>query len=251
MTARYGALFGILAFVALPAGASETGHHWSYSGDTGPSHWSQLEPDYAVCGTGKTQSPVNIETAHVQQQELPPLIFNYHPSTMRIVDNGHTVQVSVPPGDTLTVGDHRYTLVQFHFHHPSEEALDGKSFDMVAHLVHRDEQGHLAVVAVPLQKGAANPLLSTLWQNLPHERGHEAAPAGVAINAAALLPADLSYYTYTGSLTTPPCSESVRWFVLKSPMTLSADQVATFAKLYPANARVLQPLNGRAVLSSK
>src|SRR6516164_4475974 len=119
MTARYGALFGILAFVALPAGASETGHHWSYSGDTGPSHWSQLEPDYAVCGTGKTQSPVNIETAHVQQQELPPLIFNYHPSTMRIVDNGHTVQVSVPPGDTLTVGDHRYTLVQFHFQHPS------------------------------------------------------------------------------------------------------------------------------------
>lgn len=251
MNIQSGAVLGALAVIGAPAVASEAGHHWSYSGATGPSHWASLESDYATCGKGKAQSPIDIEKSRVRRQQLVPLVFDYKPSPLRIVNNGHTIQVNVAEGSTLSVGGDRYTLVQFHFHHPSEEEVDGKRFAMVAHLVHRDAQGHLAVVAVPLQSGAANRAVATLWHNLPHGEGHESAPAGAVIDTAGLLPASHAYYTFEGSLTTPPCSEHVRWFVLKSPITLSAAQIATFAKLYPANARPVQPLNGRAVLSSR
>lgn len=251
MNIRSGAILGALAVIAAPVLASEAGHHWAYSGATGPSHWASLEHEYATCGKGRGQSPIDIEKSRVRGQKLAPLVFNYKPSPLRIIDNGHTIQVNVAEGSTLRVGADRYTLVQFHFHHPSEEEVDGKRFAMVAHLVHRDSQGHLAVVAVPLQSGVANPAVATLWRNLPRREGHESAPAGVAIDAAGLLPASHAYYGFDGSLTTPPCSEHVHWFVLKSPMTLSAGQIATFAKLYPANARPVQPLNGRAVLSSQ
>lgn len=245
------ALLGALGLASVAGGASEPQHHWSYSGATGPSHGAALEPDYATCGKGQTQSPVDIETAAVHRQKLAPLLFDYKISPLRIVDNGHTIQGNVAEGSTLSVGGDRYALVQFHFHHPSEERINGKRFDMVAHLVHRDANGHLAVVAVPLRLGAPNPLLAKLWQNLPHAQGKESAPAGVTIDAAELLPHERGYFTYAGSLTTPPCSEGVRWFVLKSPMTLSAAQAATFAKLYPANARAVQPLHGRLVKSSQ
>lgn len=150
----------------------------------------------------------------------------------------------------MQVGTRRFELIQFHFHHPSEEALDGKRSEMVAHLVHRGAQGRIAVVAVLLKSGPENPLVSTVWHNLPQAEGHERTPKGVSIDVTKLLPSVLDYYTYPGSLTTPPCTERVRWFVLKRPVMLSADQIATFRKLYPHNARPLHPLNGRAVLSS-
>jgi carbonic anhydrase len=170
---------------------------------------------------------------------------------LRLIDNGHTVQVNYAPGSSITVDGARYELVQFHFHKPSEEKIDGKAFDMVAHLVHKDAQGHLAVVAVPLAKGSENQLIATLWKNLPHEKEHEAKLDSVSINVADLLPSKRGYFTFEGSLTTPPCSEGVRWFVLKQPTSISAAEIAAFGKLYPMNARPVQSLNGREVRASR
>jgi carbonic anhydrase len=149
------------------------------------------------------------------------------------------------------VGDKHYQLKQFHFHHPSEEHINGKPQDMVAHLVHADPDGHLAVVAVLLKRGSANAMIQQIWDHLPQTEGMEEEVSGVEVNAAALLPPATAYYTFPGSLTTPPCSEHVTWFVLKTPAHISAEEVAAFAKLYPHNARPTQPLNGREVLESE
>jgi len=231
--------------------AGQKHHHWSYSGHDGPSHWGQLDSAYRVCETGKGQSPINIETKDVSPADLPPLVFNYRPVPLNIVDNGHTIQVNYEPGSALLVGGKRYELVQFHFHHPSEEVVDGKHFDMVAHLVHRDAAGQLAVVAAPLKVGRENPLLATLWSNLPKQGVHEPQMTKARINAGGLIPADHRYFAFSGSLTTPPCSEGVRWMVLKTPMEISKAQVAAFASRYSNNARPVQRLNGRHVLASK
>src|SRR5215467_3658558 len=171
--------------------AGEKHHHWSYSGHDGPSHWGQLDSSYRACGTGKVQSPINIETKDVTPTDLPPLVFNYRPVLLNIVDNGHTIQVNYEAGSALLVGGKRYELVQFHFHHPSEEEVNGKQFEMVAHLVHRDADGQLAVVAVPLKLGRDNPLLATLWSNLPKQGVHEPQVTKARINAGGLLPSDL------------------------------------------------------------
>jgi carbonic anhydrase len=226
-------------------------HHWTYSGHDGPSHWGQLDSDYRLCARGKTQSPIDIRTKDAQPAALPRLVFNYRPSALHIVDNGHTTQVNVDPGSALLVGGKRYELVQFHFHHPSEEEINGRRFAMVAHLVHKDADGQLAVVAVPLRAGKVNALLTELWRNLPAKGNEEPKTTDLQINAGDLIPADHHYYAYSGSLTTPPCSEGVRWMVLKTPAEISADELKTFAARYPNNARPVQLLNGRHVLASK
>ena len=227
-------------------------HHWSYKGATGPSHWAAMEHDYAACGVGKTQSPIDIEDSVAKKSDLPPIAFDYKPSPLKIVDNGHTVQVIYAPGSTITVAGEQYELVQFHFHKPSEEKINGKPADMVVHLVHRDRDGKLAVVAVLLQAGAANQLIDTLWMNVPKEKEKETDVPGVQVNAAELLPADkVDYYTFAGSLTTPPYSEGVTWFVLKAHTTISKDEIASFGKLYPMNARPTQAVNGREIRATK
>jgi len=243
-------LGGFLAAAATAATGGDQGHHWSYAGKNGPSHWAEIDAHNAAC-TGKSQSPIAIQSSEVRTATLPALEFHYRSAPLRIVDNGHTIQVNYEPGSSLSVGGKSYELIQFHFHRPSEEIIDGKRFAMVAHLVHRDVQGHLAVVAVPLSPGSDNMLVETLWRNLPAEKEKEVSPPAVNINAAALLPATLGYYTYTGSLTTPPCSEGVRWMVLKTPSPVSAREVNVFATRYPNDARPVQPLNGREVISSK
>ncbi len=227
--------------------ASEDPHHWSYGGDTAPAKWATLEPDFAACSAGKAQSPVEIVHDAVHDTHQPHLQFAYQTAPLHIIDNGHSIQVNYPPGSFISVGDKKFELVQFHFHHPSEEWIDGKNFDMVAHLVHKNAEGKLAVIAVLLSSGGENPFLKTLWANLPKEKEKESAPAGVTINATDLLPKDRSYYTFMGSLTTPPCTEGVRWFVMRHASSLSAPQLATFAKIYPMDARPVQPLNGREV----
>jgi carbonic anhydrase len=225
--------------------------HWSYSGATGPAQWSRLEADFGTCASGKSQSPIDIRHEAVHDASLPPIQFSYQPVPLKIVDNGHTIQINYAPGSFITIGDQRYELVQFHFHHPSEEKIDGQGFDMVAHLVHKDAAGKLAVVAVLFTPGAGNPLLDTLWRNVPKDENHESAPAAVQVNAADLLPKDRSYYSFTGSLTTPPCTEGVRWFVLRHPGNLSAQQLQVFATRYPMDARPVQPINGRDISASK
>lgn len=241
-------LAGLSGAAAL---AAESAHHWSYSGEGAPSHWAQLDPSYESCGAGKGQSPIDIRSHEVTREALPALQFYYRPTPLRLVDNGHTVQVSVEPGSYLQVGKDRYELVQFHFHHPSEERMDGKQYEMIAHLVHRNSKGQLAVVAVPIHTGGENALLASVWSHIPKHKEQEADVKGVTVNPAALLPTNHGYYTYEGSLTTPPCTEGVRWMVLKSPITASKDEITTFAALYPNNARPVQKLNGRQVLATK
>ena len=241
---------GVVAAGVASAAAGDEPHHWSYSGKDGPAHWAEIDSRNAACA-GRRQSPIAIQSSHSRAAPLPALEFHYRPTPLRIVDNGHTIQVNMDPGNWLSVGGHRYELIQFHFHRPSEEIIDGKRFAMVAHLVHRDAKGQLAVVAVPLNAGHDNALVERLWRSLPAGTDKEASRPEVRINAAALLPANLGYYAYTGSLTTPPCSEGVRWVVLKTASTVSAHEVDVFAARYPNGARPIQPLNGREVISSK
>jgi carbonic anhydrase len=158
--------------------------------------------------------------------------------------------VNYAPGSSIDVGGSRYELVQFHFHKPSEEKIDGKAHAMVAHLVHKSADGKLAVVAVLLDQGGANPTISTIWKNLPKEKEKEIS-VKATVDAAALLPGDKGYYTFQGSLTTPPCSEGVRWLVLKTLVKIAESEIATFGKLYPMNARPTQPLNGRALQATR
>lgn len=239
-------VFGLLS--AATVFADEAKPHWSYSGPTGPEHWATEDAAYATCGIGKTQSPIDIEKT--TKQDLPPLEFNYQPNPLRVTDTGHSIQINYQAGSALVVDGRRYELIQFHFHKPSEESVHGRHHAMVAHLVHMNDQGELAVVAVLMQRGKANAFLKPIFDNFPAAGSTESTVAGQTLNVAELLPASHGYFAFDGSLTTPPCSEHVRWFVLKDTVELSAAQIGQFAGRYPMNARPVQPLNGRVVLES-
>jgi carbonic anhydrase len=249
--AQTAGLLGAFAFlVAVLIAQEHAGPHWTYTGAEGPDHWAGLEQDFAACGTGRHQSPIDIRAP--KAADLPPLQFAYSPTPLQIINNGHTIQVNYAPGSSITVNGTRYELKQFHFHHPSEEKINGKGSAMVAHLVHAAADGRVAVVAVLLDAGsAANPLLANVWQHLPAKEGPEQKHNDVQVNVTGLLPADRGYYTFPGSLTTPPCTENVTWFVLKTPEAISQGQADAFGKIFPNNARPTQPLNDREVLASK
>lgn len=222
--------------------------HWGYEGAGSPENWARLSPDYALCGSGKRQSPIDIRDGI--RVDLEPIQFDYRPATFRVIDNGHTVQVTLPAGGIVLLGKY-YQLTQLHFHRPSEEMVNGKAFDMVAHLVHRADDGKLAVVAVLLETGAENAFVQTVWNNLPLEKNAEVAPPTQMLDPIQLLPASRNYYTYMGSLTTPPCTEDVLWLVLKQPQQISPEQLAIFARLYKNNARPVQPGFGRLIKESR
>jgi carbonic anhydrase len=221
--------------------------HWDYAGNGGPAQWGQMNPEFSKCSSGTRQSPIDIRDGI--RVELEPVQFDYKPSAFRVIDNGHTVQVNVAPGSSIEVMGRRYELVQFHFHRPSEERIDGKQFDMVVHLVHKDLEGRLAVVAVLLERGSAQAVVQGVWNNLPLEKGEELA-ARTPLDPNELLPAERRYFTYMGSLTTPPCSEGVLWMVMKQPVQISAEQIGIFARLYPMNARPIQSASGRLIKES-
>ena len=223
--------------------------HWSYDGRTGPSHSGDLSDDYAPCKTGHRQSPIDIEAT--QKAELPAIQFDYKATPLRIIDNGHTIMINYAPGSSIRVGDKRYELKQFHFHRPSEEKIKGKRYDMVVHLVHVASDGSTAVVAVLLGPGGDNQLIDELRGDLPKEKNKEELLDSVQIDVANLLPADRGYYTFAGSLTTPPCTENVTWYVLKHPVALSAADIREYSKLYRDDARPTQPSYDRAVRESK
>lgn len=220
---------------------------WGYGGAADPAAWARLAPEFAACAHGRRQSPIDIHDGI--KVDLEPIQFGYQPGAFRVIDNGHTVQVNVAPGNAIEVGGRRYELVQFHFHRPSEERVDGKQYDMVVHLVHRDAEGRLAVVAVLLQSGGAHAAVQAVWNNLPLEKGEEVVARGT-LDPALLLPASRGYYTYMGSLTTPPCSEGVLWLVMKQPVPVSPEQIGIFARLYPMNARPVQPAGERLIKES-
>jgi len=239
----------ILLVIGCAAQEHHPEHAWDYGEALGPSHWGDLNPEFAACKSGHHQSPIDIRNP--QKANLPPLQFEYKRSPLHIIDNGHTVMVNYGPGSSISVGGHEYVLKQFHFHRPSEEKINGKSFDMTVHLVHADSQGKLAVVAVLLQRGEDNPLVHELWSDLPKEKEKEERLDDIQIDVSGLIPADRSYYTFSGSLTTPPCSEDVTWFVMKRPTTISAEEIRQFSRLYRNDARPTQPLYDRVVLESK
>lgn len=222
-------------------------HAWSYEGTTDPSHWGELDPDFFQCAAGKLQSPIDIHGA--RHAQLPAIGFDYPTGPAKVRNTGHTIEIEPADGGTLTTPTGTYHLAQFHFHTPSETRFNGRAYPLAAHFVHRDDQGHVAVVAVMFKLGKRNPQLSTLFRTLP-EPDDQAVPMPGHVTIAGLLPKKLDYYTFSGSLTTPPCTEDVQWYVLKRPLTISAEQLAAFRSRYPMNARPVQPLDGRDVSSS-
>lgn len=234
-------LLGILPIVAQEA-TEEAPPHWDYE-DTGD--WGSLGDEFAICGTGMAQSPIDItgET----ELNLSDIAFSYGDTALNILNNGHTIQVNADAGNSILYNGIRYDLLQFHFHHPSEHTVDGLAAPMEVHFVHRDPNtGNLAVVAVMLVEGEANAAYAPVFDNLTTATS-EAAPIS-NIDLSSLLPESRQFTTYNGSLTTPPCSEIVRWLVLDEPLALSAEQIAAFGALFEMNARPVQPLNGRDVL---
>ena len=220
---------------------------WSYAGSTGPLAWAKLSPDFHLCADGTRQSPIAIDETNTLQGPAEPLQFHYQPSSAMVLNNGRTIQVDVVGDNTLTVRGATYKLYQIVFHHPSEERVNGRAFAMVAHLLHRDVDGQLAVVAVLLDPGQANALIHKVWTYLPLDTGDRVRMPTGLLDLNELLPQDMRYYQFIGSLTTPPCTENVLWMVLKQPVQISPEQLRLFSQLYPANARPVQPLNGRIV----
>ena len=214
--------------------------HWGYEGDNGPEHWGD---NFPVCGTGKKQSPLNITGPFEKSKDV--LSVDYKEGPLKMFNNGHTIQVNVEPGSTLTINKETFDLLQFHFHRPSEEQVDGKNSAMVAHFVHKSKDGKLAVIGVLLNEGKDNAAIKTLWANLPPKEGVEYLPEKVSFNPGSMLPKDLGFYNYEGSLTTPPCTEGVQFYILKKPMDISKDQVGKFP--FKLNARPVQNLNGRKI----
>ncbi|WP_197722080.1 carbonic anhydrase [Sulfuriflexus mobilis] len=218
--------------------------HWGYEGHEGPAHWGDLAAEYATCKTGKSQSPINISGARPAQ--LADIRFSYQPTTLDVVNNGHTIQVNYAAGSSIEVGGKQYQLLQFHFHSPSEHTVDGQPYDMVAHLVHQAGDGQLGVIGVLMKKGKANPVIDAIWASLPTQAG-EHKQSDTQLNVADLLPAKQSFYNYSGSLTTPPCSEGVNWMVMQAPVEVSAEQVAAFTNIFSKSVRPVQPLHERLI----
>ena len=222
------------------------GNQWSYEGETGPANWGR-HPAWSQCATGKRQSPIDLRDG--MKVDLEPIAFDYKPSAFNVIDNGHTIQVNVGAGNTITLQNQTYELQQFHFHRPSEERINGKGFEMVIHLEHKDPEGKLAVIAVLLERGKAQNMIQTVWNNLPLEKNDTVTPS-IVLNVADVLPARREYFTYMGSQTTPPCGEGVLWMVMKEPVQASPAQMALFSRLYPLNARPIQANSGRVVKES-
>ena len=220
---------------------------WSYEGETGPANWGKINKAWTRCGTGARQSPIDIRDG--MKVELENITFDYKPSSFTVVDNGHTIQVDVAGGNYLHVQNRQYELVQFHFHRPGEERINGKSFEMVVHLVHRDAEGKQAVLAVLLERGRAQSTIQTVWNNLPLEK-HDVIRPTIVLDVAELLPENRDYFTYMGSMSTPPCDEGVLWMVMKNPVQASPAQMALFSRLYPMNARPVQASAGRVIKES-
>ena len=242
------ALAGLaLCPLCASVGFAAEGHHWSYEGETGPAHWGDMDAANKVCSVGSQQSPLDIGST--VKAQLPALKIAWGKKADTILNNGHTIQLNFGQGSTLGVGKDSYTLLQYHFHHPSEHLIGGKNYPMEVHFVHRNAAGALAVVGVLMTAGKANAAFKKIVATMPAHEG-PAVKADGGIDPNALLPKDRAYYRYSGSLTTPPCSEVVNWLLLRAPIEVAKADIDAFAKLYPMNARPVQKDNRRFVLMS-
>ena len=231
----------IMSFTAMAS-------HWSYEGEGSPEHWGSLNEEYKTCQAGMNQSPINIDTT--LKTPISPLSIHYSDGPIMLINNGHTIQAGLKntTADTVSIDGIPFTLQQFHFHSPSENTIHGKHYAMEMHLVHKDAKGAVAVVAVMFDKGAANSELEKLWATMP-EKAEQDVKITAQMDLNALLPKNKTYWRFSGSLTTPPCSEGVTWIVLKHPLTLSTAQLEKFTHtMHHDNNRPTQPLNGRVVV---
>jgi carbonic anhydrase len=235
----------LIAATAI-ASAQHEGPHWEYVGKYGPVNWGKMDPAFRACSEGKEQSPIDIHGAHLNKA-LKPIEFHYLAGAVTIENNGHTVQITPNPGSYIIANGVRYDLLQFHFHHPAEEAVKGKIDDMDVHLVHKSADGKLAVIGVRFREDSNSPnaTLATLWAQMPTQVGQKNNVT--MINPGGLLPGDRGYWTFMGSLTTPPCSEGVRWFVLEQDLPISREQLRYFGQVYKLNSRPVQDLHSRRI----
>jgi len=231
---------------AAAQGLASSGTHWGYSGEEGAENWGKLSPEYAICGTGRNQSPIDL--TNFVEAELEPLTLGYTSEAEMILNNGHTIQLNYAAGSTLTVDGKEFALKQIHFHAPSENTIEGKSYPMEGHLVHASADGELAVVSVMYTEGKANEAMEAAWVAMPVSV-HDEKEAGGVGSVDKFLPAGRDYYRFNGSLTTPPCSEGVRWLVMKEPAEVSAEQIQKFEEVMKGpNNRPVQQRNARVVL---
>ena len=243
---RFACLAALVLGTATLA-AAQTTAPWTYEGRTGPLRWGKLDPAYQACSRGNQQSPVDIRGAQLNKA-LQPIEFHYIAGPVTLQNNGHTIVVHVDPGSYILANGVRYNLVEYSFHHPSEGAVKGKLTDMSVQLVHKSDDGKLAIIAVRLieDQNRPNAILAMLWPSLPTRAG-QTTKVTAMVNPGGLLPADRGYWTYMGSLTTPPCTEGVRWFVLEQQITVGRNQLRAFAALFKMNTRPVQDLNGRHI----
>jgi carbonic anhydrase len=234
---------------APPHTASAEAHpHWTYDGEAGPSHWGELSAEFKSCQLGLEQAPVDLADT-IKSATPSALSIDYRAMSPRIVNNGHTIQVNADPGSTCNIDGTVYDLVQFHFHHPSEHLLAGKSFDLECHFVHRSKRGDFAVIGVFVTPGTRHEVLALVFDAMPRSDGPEIRAAGL-IDPAALMPKDGKNFRYMGSLTTPPCSEGITWTVFKTPIQAAPEQIRQFASLFPNNARPVQNRNRRFLIET-
>lgn len=223
---------------------------WSYEGKLGPDKWARLDGDYALCGSGRMQSPIDIR--HAIRADLPPIRIAYKPVALQLLDDGHGIQANAQGGGTITADGEEFELQTVRFHHPGEEMFDGKRAAMSVHFEHKAQSGRIAIIAVPVQAGKEpHRTIRALWSDLPLEKGKPAMPAGARFDPGQLIPAKREFATYSGSLTRPPCTEGVLWLVMKQPLQFSKEQIADFAKVYKNNVRPVQATNGRVVKESR
>ena len=227
------------------------GHHWSYEKETAPEFWGDLNYDFILCKNGKKQSPINIITTDTERVILPELYFSYEKIPLRMINNGHTIQVNCKKGSFLHFETSKYELLLFHFHRKSEHTIDGNQFDMELQLVHKNQNDGILIISVLLEEGKTNTAIQEIWKYIDEEEKPEFIVHGSFIDVTNLLPENLSYYLYSGSLTTPGCDEHVTWIVLKEPVQISLAQIEQFELIFPNNSRPIQPLNGRVVRECK
>ncbi len=249
------AILAILADVALLSGCqapdSLHGPQWSYSGETGPEHWDELNPDWQIAEIGHEQSPIDIRTDETRSAALPSVDFHYEPTHVEFINNGHTIELEYDEGSYIEVDGTRHKLIQLHLHAPSEHTINGRQAQLEMHLVHRDDRGHLAVVGLLIVEGPRNEAIVAAWDHLPKQPGERVSVPDAFVNADEIIPKNRRYYRYAGSLTTPPCTEGVTWLVLQELIQMSREQIAEFTTLYPECNRPVQPLYDRRVVSGE
>ena len=238
----------LFVFVNTVSWSADSFTYWGYKGAEGPEHWGDLSPKFSTCKNGLNQSPINI--TDTTEALLSEIDFQYDDVPLSMINNGHTVKVNYTPGSHIEVDGQQFSLIQFHFHSPSENYIDGIRYPLEVHLVHKSAEGQLAVIGIMFKEGAKNPMIEGLWSHLQSAKiGELMKDDYILVNAYGLLPTNgQEYYRFNGSLTTPPCTEGVTWMVMKEPLQVSASQVRQFVDLIGNNSRPLQTVNARPVL---